>query len=123
MDESLLQLYDPFYFDKMKERLKKGVEHEIQWLRYYGLREDREKLDLSKSIYEQVRSIGYTKRVVPLDLRCIGCLSYQWKEGLTVENLEPLNERRNGIDRFTPLEMWVKLYPNEIETIYKLLNE
>lgn len=61
--------------------------------------------------------------MVPLDLRCIGCLSYQWKEGLTVENLEPLNERRNGIDRFTPLEMWVKLYPNEIETIYKLLNE
>lgn len=107
----------------MKEKLKKEIDLEIQWLRYYGLREDRKRLDLTKNIYEQIRSIGYTKRVIPLDLRCIGYLSYKWEDGMTVEELKPLNERRNGIDKFTPLETWIKLYPNEIETIYKLLNE
>ena len=107
----------------MKERLKKEVDLEIQWLKYYGLREDREKLDLSKSIYEQVRSIGYTKRVVPLDLRCIGCLSYEWRDNITIEELVPLNERRDGVNKFTPLEIWIKLFPQDKKIIYNLLNE
>jgi hypothetical protein len=107
-----------------KEELWKLVELEIQWLAYYGLGEDRKKLDLSKdSIYEQLRSIGYTKRVIPLDLRCIGALCYKWEEGMGVEDLVPLNERRNFVEnKFTPLETWVKLFPNEKEMIYKKIN-
>lgn len=107
-----------------KEELWKIVELEIQWLAYYGLREDREKLDLSKeSIYEQLRSIGYTKRVIPLDLRCIGPLSYNWGKEISIENLVSLNERRNLVEnRFSPVEIWVKLYPNDKELIYKKLN-
>jgi hypothetical protein len=114
-----------FNLKKMKkEELWKMVDLETQWLAYYGLREDREVLDLSKnSIYEQLRSIGYTKRVIPLDLRCIGALCYEWKEGMCVENLVPLNERRNlEENKFTPTEIWVKLFPNEKELIYKKIN-
>jgi len=102
----------------MEEKLLKEVELEVQWLRYYGLREDRIKVDLSKPIYEQIRSIGYTKRVIPLDLRCIGYLSYEWEEGTTVDKLKPLNERRDGVKRFTPLEVWLKIHPEEIEKFY-----
>lgn len=107
-----------------KEEFWKIVDKEIQWLAYYGLGEDRKKLDLSKNtIYEQLRSIGYTKRVIPLDLRCIGYLSYKWEEGMVVENLTPLNERRNvDGNTFSPLEIWIKLFPNERELIYKKIN-
>lgn len=107
-----------------KNELWKIVELEIQWLAYYGLGEDRKVLDLTKeSIYEQLRSIGYTKRVIPLDLRCIGALCYKWKEGMDVEDLVPLNERRNLNERkFSPLEIWVKLFPSEKEMIYKKIN-
>jgi hypothetical protein len=107
-----------------KNELWKIVELEVQWLAYYGLGEDRKNLDLNKdTVYEQLRSIGYTKRVIPLDLRCIGCLSYKWVEGMLVEDLVPLNERRNLVEnRFTPLETWLKLYPNDKELIYKKIN-
>lgn len=108
----------------MIEKLKKDLDHEIQWLKYYGYREDRLKLDLSKGgVYEQVISIGYTKRVIPLDMRCIGALSYEWNENTNTDNLKCLNERRNGADKLSPIELWVKLYPNEIEMIYNKLNE
>lgn len=114
-----------FNFKKMeKKELWKIVELEIQWLAYYGLGEDRKVLDLSKeSIYEQLRSIGYTKRVIPLDLRCIGALCYEWKDGMGIEDLLPLNERRNPSEKkYSPLETWVKLFPNEKEMIYKKIN-
>jgi hypothetical protein len=107
-----------------KEELWKLVDLETQWLAYYGLGEDRKKLDLSKdTVYEQLRSIGYTKRVIPLDMRCIGCISFMWTKGMVVEDLVTLNERRNFVEnKFTPLEVWLKLYPSEKEFIYKKLN-
>ena len=108
----------------MIEKLKREVEHEIQWLHYYGYKPDRVKLDLSKGgIYEQIQSIGYTKRVVPLDLRCIGGLAYVWNDDTNIDNLICLSERRNGIDKLSPIELWVKLFPNDIEKIYNKLNE
>lgn len=35
--------------------LLKLIDHEINWLNYYGLREDREKLTIDSDIYRDVR--------------------------------------------------------------------
>jgi hypothetical protein len=57
--------------------LIKNAEQEIQWLRYYALAETnipgkngRRNFDPTRSPYEQLVSIGYTKRVIPLSMRC-----------------------------------------------------
>jgi len=108
-----------------KEELWKIVDMEIEWLIYYGFRADRKNLDLTKdTIYEQIKSIGYTKRVIPLDLRCIGALCYKWENNTTLKDLIPLNERRNPKEnKLSPLEIWIKLFPNEKEIIYKKINK
>jgi len=106
-----------------KEELKYYVNQEIDWIRYYGYRNDRESLNLSKgSIYDQIRSIGYTKVNTDLDLRCSGYLSIKYIEGKSIEEMEVFNSRRKPeYNKLTPLEVIIKLYPNEID-IYSKLN-
>ena len=107
-----------------KEELWKQVSRELDWLAYYGYREDREKVDMDKPLYDQVRSIGYTKVVTPLDVRCNGWLCFEYTDGMTIEDLVPLMERRNSEEnKFTPVEIWVKLFPEDKELIYKRLNK
>lgn len=102
----------------------KLIDHEVQWLSYYGLREDREKLNIDSDIYRDVRSIGYTKRVIPLMERC--------SPGLVTSN-EIISENSNLEDiyqvtfpkyenRFTPIEAFFILYPQrKIEIINRLI--
>lgn len=54
-----------------KEELVKHAELELQWLRYYANEETRRTFDPTKSPYDQLVSIGYTKRVLPLQYRCV----------------------------------------------------
>ena len=54
-----------------KEDIIRAAEQELQWLRYYATSETRGKFDPNRSPYDQLVSIGYTKRVVPLHLRCV----------------------------------------------------
>lgn len=95
--------------------LLKLIDHEIQWLNYYGLREDREILNVDSDIYRDVRSIGYTKRVIPLINRC--------SPGLITSNVE-ITENTSIEDLYTcyfpklqncytPLEVWFILFPDE----------
>lgn len=108
-----------------KEKLWKIVCNEIEWMSHYGFSEDRLNLDLTKdNIYDQIQSIGYAKVNTPLDLRCIGWLSFKWENGMSIEDLIPLNERRDPLDnRYSPCEIWVKLYPEDNELIYNKINK
>lgn len=107
-----------------REEIWKTVDREIDWLAYYGHREDRKNINMDKPLYEQIRSIGYAKVNTPLDIRCNGYLCFVWENGMGIDDLEPLNECRNGGEnKFTPLEIWVKLYPEDKELIYKRINK
>ena len=105
------------------EELLKSADQEINWLRYYALREDRVKLDLSFPIYEQLRSIGYAKVNTRLDLRCAGYRSIKFEEGKSIEEMEEFNQLRMPEENiFTPLEVLSKLSPGLNAWIYDRIN-
>lgn len=96
-----------------KEKLLQLIDHEISWLKYYGLREDRIKLTEQSDIYKEVRSIGYTKRVVDLDRRCCPCLIII---GNTLEECQ-MDQFPRSENKVSPLELYKILYKEE----YKLI--
>jgi len=107
-----------------EELLHKLIDHEIQWLSYYGLREDRELLNEESNIYKDVRSIGYTKRVIELTLRCSPGLISADKPITIDTKIEDLNQDSfpRGDNKFTPLEVFFILYPNrKMEMIKRLI--
>lgn len=107
-----------------KEDLIKAVEQELQWLRYYANAETRKSFDPSKSPYEQLASIGYTKRVISLDMRCAFIR-------LTAET--PINEthidqmiistdrKNHSINVYTALEVFMLKYPEEHDWVMNKL--
>jgi len=107
-----------------EELLYKLIDHEIQWLNYYGLREDREKLNEKSNIYCDVRSIGYTKRVVELTLRCSPGLITSDKPITKDSKIEELKQEGfpRGENKFTPIEVYFILFPeNKMEIISRLI--
>lgn len=99
-----------------KEKLLQLIDHEVSWLKYYGLREDRVKLTEQSDIYKEVRSIGYTKRVVDLDRRCCPCLIII---GSTIEDCK-MDQFPRAENKVSPLELYKILYKEEYKLI---LNE
>lgn len=123
---SLVSTHDLFYFKKMtKEELYKYVETEISALIYYGYSEGKKNLDLSKSPYDQLVSIGYTKRVIPLDRRCAHSrvtAKERITESTKIEDLEFIREHRNHeTNIYTGLEFWLMKYPEDRERILKII--
>lgn len=57
--------------DGMLEKILKAAQTEADWLRYYGQSDTRlsEKFE-DCNFYDRIKSIGYTKRVMPLPNRC-----------------------------------------------------
>jgi hypothetical protein len=107
-----------------EELLYKLIDHEIQWLNYYGLREDREKLNEKSNIYCDVRSIGYTKRVMELTLRCSPGLITSDKKITKDSKVEDLREESfpRGENKFTPIEVYFILFPEKkMDLINKLI--
>jgi hypothetical protein len=107
-----------------EELLYKLIDHEIQWLNYYGLREDREKLNEKSNIYCNVRSIGYTKRVVELTLRCSPGLITSDKPITKDTKIEDLRQEGfpRGENKFTPIEVYFILFPEKkMEIISRLI--
>lgn len=96
-----------------KEILLQYIDHEISWLKYYGLKEDRIKLTETSDIYKEVRSIGYTKRVVPLDIRCCPCLI---KIGATLEECVIAQFPRTE-DKLSPLELYKLMFNDEYKEL------
>jgi len=104
----------------------RAIDHEISWLRYYALRSTRELLNNESNLYKDLVSIGYTKKVIPLWLRCPYCIvtsSSKIDPNTTIEELEIVREPKdNESNRYTALEFeW--LNPNKREDIIKKLND
>jgi len=94
--------------------LEKLIDHEIQWLVYYGLKEDRLQLNIESNIYKDLRSIGYTKRLIPLIERCSpGLLTSNSKidKNTILEDIvhTHFSDKKNHL---TPLEVLFILYPD-----------
>ena len=93
----------------MKEQeLNRAAEQESSWLHYYGLGEDREKDPLDDAMfYDRMRSIGYTKRVIPLPMRCVCMYVTSDKPVLesSIEELQSVSGPRNhDANVYTALE-------------------
>lgn len=104
-----------------KEELKKLIDHEIQWLSYYATRESRRSLTEHSSIYEHLVSIGYTKKIIPLDKRCT-CGVVTSEQPITKDTkiedvFLSINARDTKTNCFSPLETYWILYPEEISSI------
>lgn len=109
-----------------KEELKKLVDHEAQWLRYYALAEDRTSLRLDDvNFYDRLRSIGYTKRVIPLDRRCAAAMLTSPTNILTdsLESITPIGSPRNhDHNLYTPLEVWILKFPEDTQWILTIIS-
>ncbi len=110
-----------------KKELFRYVDAELQALRYYASEKTRMELNIDKPIYEQLVSIGYTKRVLPLPARCAHS---------RVTSIEPITKdtpiecvefstspRDNEKNIYTGLEFWIIKYPEDHKMILEYLNE
>lgn len=102
------------------EELKKLVDLELQWLRYYVREDSRMKINEDTEIYRDLVSIGYTKRVVKLDRRCSPCVITSDElidEKTDISKLFKLATIR-GENKYSPLEAFLILYPEKkMETL------
>ena len=105
------------------EELNKLIDLEIQWLYYYSIKESKQKLNENSNIYDDLIPIGYTKRVVRLDLRCCPCIitsDEMIEEGTDLSKLIKTGNLR-GENRYSPLEAFIKIYPHKkMDIINKL---
>ena len=99
------------------KELEKLIRHEISWLRYYALRETRYDLTEDSNIYEDLISIGYTKRVITLDKRCSAATltsDNKIEYGIDLSELRydySLRDVENN--KYTPLEVYLILFPEK----------
>lgn len=109
-----------------KEDLEKWVDREVGMLRYYGLRADRERLTPEvESIYDNIRSIGYTKVVIPLHRRCSWTTITSDNPVTKDTTLEEMNQVHTWYrdNKFTPLEIYWMIYPEKRKEIIYILNK
>lgn len=98
-----------------QELFDKLIEHEIQWINYYGLAECRQHLTEESNIYCDVKSIGWTKRIVDLKFRCSPGLitsDLPITLGLEIDRLVSVSFPE-GYNKFTPIETYFILYPDK----------
>jgi hypothetical protein len=105
------------------EELNKLVELELQWLKYYAYVDSRNSLNENSNLYEDLISIGYTKRVVKLDRRCVPCIITS--DEIITENFDVSNLRKDsnlrGYNRYSPVEAYIKIFPKKkMEILNKL---
>jgi hypothetical protein len=105
------------------EELQKLIDLELQWLYYYSDRESKSKLNEESDLYRDLAPMGYTKRPMRLDLRCCPCIITSDEtitEGFDINKLIKDNNLR-GENRYSPLEVYIKIYPNKKMDIIKRL--
>ena len=116
------------------EELIKSVELELQWLKYYALAEvdetiypgmnGRSKFDPTRSPYEQLVSIGYTKRVIPLAARCafLRLTAETPIKDTPIEQMTSINEGRNAENNiYSALEVFLMKYPDKHSWVFDQL--
>ena len=106
-----------------KQQLERWIDHELSFLRYYGYREDRMKLTIDSNIYEDVRSIGYTKRTMPLSHRCIPATikcDTEINSTTKIEDLYIITERKTD-QNYSPCEVFMKIFPDRRKEVIDIL--
>jgi|AntAceMinimDraft_11_1070367.scaffolds.fasta_scaffold06276_8 hypothetical protein len=89
------------------------VDHELQWLRYYTHRDSRLLVTLDTDYYSDLKSMGYVKKMMSLEDRCVICFirsDYEIVEGMDLNLLETVGPPRTG--NKTPLEVMSIIYPD-----------
>ena len=97
------------------EELKGLVDIEVGWLGLYGREDTRMKLNIDSSIYDDLVSIGWTKKVMKLELRCCPCIITSDEtitENFDISKLKIAHTIR-GENKYTPVEAYIKIYPDE----------
>lgn len=98
------------------EELNKLIDLEINWLRYYTLRESRKLLNEKSEIYTDLKPMNYAKRIIALDLRCCPCIITSKEiitEELDLDKLEKLTFGKRGENKLSPIETYIKIFPNQ----------
>ena len=106
-----------------EKQLEIWVKTEIDWVRYYGYRPDRESLTIDSDLYNEIRSIGYTKRVIPLIRRCSPTTITSDQLITSTTKLEDMYEIHSydKDNKYSPLEIYWIIYPEKRSEIIKLL--
>ena len=103
--------------------LEELIDREISCLNYYARRDTRMALDINSSIYDDLISIGWTKKVIKLELRCCPCIITSDEtitENFDVSKLKVAHSIR-GDNKYTPLEAYLKIFPDKkIEILNRL---
>jgi len=106
------------------EELNKFIDLELQWLRYYANEVTRNALNENSEIYRDLKSIGYTKRVIKLDLRCCPCTITSDEiinEKSDLSNLRKSDYNLRGDNRFSPCEIFIKIFPDKKMELFNRL--
>ena len=110
-----------------KEDLRKLVDHEIQWIKYYAHERSKHPLHLNDHlVYDRLVSIGYTKRVLSLDRRCPATILTSQTSILSddLELVQPIGEPRDhSKNYYTPLEVWIIKFPNDVDWILEYIKK
>ena len=105
-----------------KKQLERWIDHELSFLRYYGLREDRMKLTTDSNLYDDIRVIGYTKRPMSLRNRCIPAVikcDTEINSNTKIEELNTTDERTGDI--YSPCEVFMKMFPDRKDEIIEII--
>jgi len=90
------------------------VDHEIQWLTRYTHRDSRMEINLDTRFYTDLKPMGYVKKMMPLEQRCVICFirsDVEIKEGMDLSLLEEVAPPRRG--NLTPLEVMCIVFPEK----------
>ena len=108
------------------EELKKLVDLEVQWLRYYSREDSRMRFNENSDIYTDLVSIGYTKRVVRLDLRCCPCVLTSDElitNNTDVSDLKKAEYNVRGENKLSPVEAYITIFPEKKIEIIGMLKD
>jgi len=103
--------------------LNDWVDHEVQWLSYYSTSESRSKLTLDSEIYLDLVTMGYCKKPTPLYIRCSICLlsnGSKIDKNTDISTIKTIHRVKTDVD-YTPLELFLIIYPTEKERILNRL--
>ena len=97
------------------EELKRLVDIELGWLKGYARSDTRMALNINSSIYDDLVSIGWTKKVMKLELRC--CPYIITSDETITENFDvsklKIAHTIRGENRYTPVEAYIKIFPEK----------
>lgn len=97
---------------------ERWVDNEISFLRYYGNYE-KNKLDINCDFYKDIKE-GWYKRPLKLRLRCASTFL---KSKTEINPNTKIGELENASqnDGLTPLEIFVKIYPERKKEVISIL--